>query len=131
MIEKLDLLKMFNERQTDAQWNKAVETTVNILIDAVNELQNRIDPPSVYQVMKDKDAIIGKHIDEKQRLQDELDHTKKQLEIANYTLRHADWFFDGDYNVYAKDMHKEIKYAIKAISDIADYGQPIQELDNE
>lgn len=39
MIEKLDLLKMFNERKTDAQWNKSVETTVNLLIDAVNKLE--------------------------------------------------------------------------------------------
>ena len=58
-------------------------------------------------------------------IETKLDRTKKQLEIANDTLRHADWFFDGDYNVYTKDMHKEIKYAIKAISNIADYGQPI------
>lgn len=43
MIEKLDLLKMFNERQTDAQWNKSVETTVNLLIDAVNKQQQQLN----------------------------------------------------------------------------------------
>lgn len=64
-------------------------------------------------------------------VQDELYRTKKQLEIANDTLRHTEWFFDGDYNVCAKDMRKEIKLAIKAISNIADYGQPVKELDNE
>lgn len=42
MIEKLDLLKMFNERKTDAQWNKAVEITVNQLVDAVNKHEDII-----------------------------------------------------------------------------------------
>ena len=44
--------------------------------------------------------------------------TKKKLDIAVDTLRHADWFFDGDYNVYTKDMHNEIRFAIKAIEQI-------------
>lgn len=60
---------------------------INELVDAVNELQNRIDPPSVYQVMKDKDAIIGKHIGEKQRLQDELERTHKALDRAKLILK--------------------------------------------
>lgn len=38
-IQKLDLLTMFNERRTDAEWNKAVEKTVNQLVDAVNKLE--------------------------------------------------------------------------------------------
>lgn len=65
MIEKLDLLKMFNERQTDAQWNRLVEITVNLLIDAVNELQikvNKLAPnidfaqPEVKENVQDKFA---------------------------------------------------------------------------
>ena len=42
--------------------------------------------------------------------------TRKALDVAKDTIRHADWFFDGDYNVDAKTMHNEIKYAIKAIT---------------
>lgn len=49
-------------------------------------------------------------------LKQELDHTRKALDVAKDTIRHADWFFDGDYNVDAKTMHNEIKYAIKAIT---------------
>lgn len=71
MIEKLDLLKMFNERQTDAQWNKAVETTVNLLIDAVNELQTKVNKlapninfaqPEVKENLQDKFAEQRKWI---------------------------------------------------------------------
>lgn len=87
MIEKLKILKSIDWDDTDFSHikrhiiiNDAYEK-INELVDAVNELKNRIDPPSVYQVMKDKDAIIGKHIGEKQRLQDELDRTRKALEI--------------------------------------------------
>ena len=71
MIEKLKITAS----------DTAIILKINELVEAVNELQNRIDPPSVYQVMKDKDAIIGKHIGEKQRLQDELERTRKALEI--------------------------------------------------
>lgn len=44
-----------------------------------------------------------------------LIRTRKALDVAKDTIRHADWFFDGDYNVDAKTMHNEIKYAIKAL----------------
>lgn len=47
---------------------------------------------------------------------DELDRTRKALDVAKDTIRHADWFFDGDYNVDAKTMHNEIKCAIKGIT---------------
>lgn len=50
-----------------------------------------------------------------QKLWQELIRTRKALDVAKDTIRHADWFFDGDYNVDAKTMHNEIKYAIKAI----------------
>jgi len=46
----------------------------------------------------------------------EMDRTRKALDVAKDTIRHTDWFFDGDYNVDAKTMHNEIKYAIKAIT---------------
>ena len=49
-------------------------------------------------------------------IRNELERTRKALEIAKDTIRHADQFFDGDYNVDAKTMHNEIKYAIKAIT---------------
>jgi len=51
-----------------------------------------------------------------QDLLEELIRTRKALDVAKDTIRHADWFFDGDYNVDAKTMHNEIKYAIKAIT---------------
>lgn len=46
----------------------------------------------------------------------ELERTRKALDVAKDTIRHADWFFDGDYNVDAKTMHNEIKCAIKGIT---------------
>ena len=45
-----------------------------------------------------------------------IDRIRKALEIAKDTIRHTDWFFDGDYNVDAKTMHNEIKCAIKGIT---------------
>ena len=50
------------------------------------------------------------------KLWQELIRTRKALDIAKDTIRHAGWFFDGDYNVDAKTMHNEIKCAIKAIT---------------
>ena len=49
-------------------------------------------------------------------LNEELDRTRKALDVAKDTIRHTDWFFDGDYNVDAKTMHNEIKCAIKGIT---------------
>ena len=46
---------------------------INELVNAVNELQKRIDPPSVYEVMKEKDEIIARHIGKKNQLQKALD----------------------------------------------------------
>lgn len=45
-----------------------------------------------------------------------IDRTRKVLDVAKDTIIHADWFFDGDYNVDAKTMHSEIKCAIKEIT---------------
>ena len=44
--------------------------------------------------------------------------TKNKLDMTADVLRHADWFFDGDYNVSAKDMHNEVRFAIKALEQI-------------
>lgn len=49
-------------------------------------------------------------------LSGDLERTRKALDLAKDTIRHADWFFDGDYNVDAKTMHNEIKCAIKGIT---------------
>lgn len=75
---------------------------------------------------KDKDYTNGRQIYKcnkcglfgNKKLVQELIRTKKQLKKAVNALRHIDWFFDGDYNVYTKDMHNEIKYALKAINQI-------------
>ena len=56
----------------------------------------------------------------------ENDHTRKALDVAVDALRHADWFFDGDYNVYTKDMHNEIRFAIKAIEQIKDNDKDVK-----
>ena len=63
------------------------------------------------KLMENKDLSdkIGK-------LETELDRTRKALDVAKDTIRHADWFFDGDYNVDGKTMHNEIKCAIKGIT---------------
>lgn len=73
---------------------------------------------------KTKDYINGKQIYKcnkcgwygNKELWQELIRTRKALDVAKDTIRHADWFFDGDYNIDAKTMHNEIKYAIKAIT---------------
>lgn len=57
------------------------------------------------------DSCIGR-----EELWQELIRTRKVLDVAKDTIIHADWFFDGDYNVDAKTMHNEIKCAIKAIT---------------
>ncbi|MBO5704911.1 MAG: hypothetical protein J6R99_02745 [Alphaproteobacteria bacterium] len=98
MIEKLEPIKCFDCSDTPQakiqhhNYHNDCINKINEIVDAVNELQNRIDPPSVYQVMKDKDAIIGKHIGEKQRLQDELERTRKALDVAVDALKEIiDW----------------------------------------
>lgn len=65
MIEKLDLLKMFNERQTDAQWNKSVETTVNLLIDAVNELQKNATISKMEKVETRPENVQDKFVEQR------------------------------------------------------------------
>lgn len=49
-------------------------------------------------------------------LSGDLERTRKALDVAKDTIIHADWFFDGDYNVDTKTMHNEIKCAIKGIT---------------
>lgn len=70
-------------------------------------------------VLKD-DILVCSNTDcpacDEKYLHEELIRTRKALDVAKDTIRHADWFFDGDYNVDAKTMHNEIKYAIKAIT---------------
>lgn len=63
-----------------------------------------------------KSVSCWAYIDDFLALEIELEHTRKALEIAKDTIRHADWFLDGDYNVDAKTMHSEIKCAIKGIT---------------
>ena len=76
----LDWLESWNEPSAA----KLVESKINELVDAVNELQNRIDPPSVYEVMKEKDAIIARHISEKNRLREALETAKYYLMQIGY-----------------------------------------------
>ena len=64
----------------------------------------------------DADIENAKHPLASEDLWQELIRTRKALDVAKDTIRHADWFFDGDYNIDAKTMHNEIKYAIKAIT---------------
>ena len=70
-------------------------------------------------VLKDDIFVCGNTdcpaCDEKY-LHEELICTRKALDVAKDTIRHADWFLDGDYNVDAKTMHSEIKCAIKGIT---------------
>lgn len=71
----LDWLESWNEPSAA----KLVESKINELVDAVNKLQNRIDPPSAYEVMGEKDAIIARHIGEKNRLREALETAKYYL----------------------------------------------------
>ena len=68
------------------------------------------------ELVKIKDKNIDHYLERIQELETELDRTRKALDVAKDTIRHADWFFDGDYNVDAKTMHNEIKHAIKTIT---------------
>ena len=72
----------------------------------------QLDNEMIEYLVKEKD----KYRDMLGERTKELERTRKALDVAKDTIRHADWFFDGDYIVYAKDMHNEIKYAIKAIT---------------
>lgn len=70
-------------------------------------------------VLKD-DILVCGNIDcpacDEKYLHEDLIRTRKALDVAKDAIRHADWFFDGDYNIDAKTMHNEIKCAIKAIT---------------
>ena len=79
MIEKLEqMVRGFYDKPA---MPTAIEffNKINELVDAVNELQNRIDPPSAYEVMREKDAIIARHIVEKNRLREALETAKWYL----------------------------------------------------
>lgn len=91
MIEKLDIQeieKASNEFYTLVERfpvsNKDMRFKINELVDAVNELQKRIDPPSAYEVMREKDAIIARHIGEKNRLREALETAKYYLMKIGY-----------------------------------------------
>jgi len=51
-----------------------------------------------------------------EKVYEDFIRTRKALDVAKDTIRHADWFFDGDYNVDAKTMRNEIKCVIKGIT---------------
>lgn len=46
----------------------------------------------------------------------EFIRTYKNWEITRKAVVHANWFFDGDYNVDAKTMHNEIRCALKGMT---------------
>ena len=70
--------------------NKSLFDKINELVDAVNELQKRIDLPSAYEVMREKDAIIGRHIGENNRLREALETANLYLMKIGY-LNMIDW----------------------------------------
>ena len=100
-----------------------IQDKVNEIIDAVNELFNRIEPPTVYRVMKERDELIAKHIGEKNKLQTELDRTKKQLEIAIQGIKTL-----GEYDPYKEPQSidtiaQDIIEQITALNKIKDKEQ--------
>jgi len=68
------------------------------------------------EIYTEENVLRWAYIKDLLALESDLERTRKALDVAKDTIRHADWFFDGDYNVDAKTMHNEIKYAIKAIT---------------
>ena len=68
------------------------------------------------KVVEIKDKNIDHHLERITELESELECTRKALDVAKDTMIHADWFFDGDYNIDAKTMRNEIKRTIKEIT---------------
>lgn len=85
---------------------------INELVDAVNELQKRIDPPSVYEVMKEKDEIIARHIGEKNKLQKALDCAVSALETISAMAAP-----DSSIETYARCKRIEINAITKGGKD--------------
>ena len=90
-------------------WAKYTDGTSKVWCSKCNLFGDSKLFSELIRTRKDLSDKIGK-------LKIELEHTRKALEIAKDTIRHADWFLDGDYNVDAKTMHSEIKCAIKGIT---------------
>ena len=106
---------------------------LNEVIDAVNELQEQVaehdqEIDDCARDINKKETFVS--IDEALKM-GKQDHKirstnkrlRKALEIAVDALRHTNWFFDGDYNICAKDMNKEIRFAIEAINEITKGGK--------
>lgn len=112
MIEKLDLLKMFNERQTEGQWNKAVETTINLLIDAVNKLETMArNTNTVLESLVQENNIHEKQIDE---LQMKLEPEKCETPAENV---------QPDAESRPENVQKEaLTMALEALHAIAHWG---------
>lgn len=100
---------------------------LNEMVDAVNELlvvKKIIFRPidALNDTIENTTNSKMESVQDKSDIKTELERTRKALEIAKDTIIHADWFFDGDYNVDAKTMHNEIKCAIKAITALEQKG---------
>ena len=95
-------------------YSTPIEEKINEIIDIINAVT--IDVDGTKCVDGSKKADIGELAylqKENSDLKDEVELLQKKLEIANDTLRHTDMFFDGDYNIYPSDMHREIQFALK------------------
>jgi len=110
MIEKLPEIQIHSCAKINEKLNEVIDWVNDVSALRVTDKQVTANLPNIDA---GELAFLSK---ENSDLKDELERTRKALDVAKDTIRHADWFFDGDYNVDAKTMHKEIKYAIKAIT---------------
>lgn len=84
ITEKEDTVPYLDAKSGVKAMNIMVDK-INELCDIINEIQNPCRDPEVYRIMKEKDAIIAKHIGEKNELQRELDIARGVLKKAlNY-----------------------------------------------
>ena len=85
---------------------------LNELVDAVNELTDPCQDPKAYKIMKEKDEIIARHIQEKNDLQRKLDIAVDAMKKSNEIV----------YSAYGSPL-KTLKDAIEQIESITKGGK--------
>lgn len=81
-----------------------MQEKINEFVDAVNELQKRIDPPSAYEVMREKDEIIARHIGEKNKLQEKLRVAMDTLKEISLRYQNEEDAIEKQWFITARDM---------------------------
>lgn len=107
MIEKLPEIQIHSCAKINEKLNEVIDWINDVSALRVTDKQVTANLPNIDA---GELAFLSK---ENTDLKDEVESLQKKLEMANNTLRHIDMFFDGDYNIYPSDMHREIQFALK------------------